>query len=124
MKVLVKVLQEEGFRIVSGGSDNHLCLVDLRGACNLNGKEAETLLDSINITCNKNSIPFDPQKPAYCSGLRLGTAAMTTRGFKEKEFELVGRYIATALKNPEDKNIINELKNNVLELLKKFPYNV
>lgn len=124
MKTLVNVLKEEGFRIVSGGSDNHLCLVDLRGACKLNGKEAETLLDSINITCNKNSIPFDTQKPAYCSGLRLGTAAMTSRGFKEKEFELVGRYIAKALKNPDDINLINELRNNVLELLKRFPYNV
>lgn len=124
MKTLVNVLKEEGFRIVSGGSDNHLCLVDLRGACKLNGKEAETLLDSINITCNKNSIPFDTQKPAYCSGLRLGTAAMTSRGFREKEFELVGKYIAKALKNPDDINLINELRNNVLELLKRFPYNV
>ena len=124
MKTLVNVLKEEGFRIDSGGSDNHLCLVDLRGACKLNGKEAETLLDSINITCNKNSIPFDTQKPAYCSGLRLGTAAMTSRGFKEKEFELVGRYIARALKNSDDINLINELRNNVLELLKRFPYNV
>ena len=124
MKTLVNVLKEEGFRIVSGGSDNHLCLVDLRGACKLNGKEAETLLDSINITCNKNSIPFDTQKPAYCSGLRLGTAAMTSRGFREKEFELVGKYIAKALKNPDDINLINELRNNVLELLKRFSYNV
>ena len=124
MKTLVNVLKEEGFRIVSGGSDNHLCLVDLRGACKLNGKEAETLLDSINITCNKNSIPFDTQKPAYCSGLRLGTAAMTSRGFREKEFELVGKYIAKALKNSDDINLINELRNNVLELLKRFPYNV
>ena len=102
MQALCESLTSEGFRLVSGGSDNHLCLVDLRGVTSLNGKEAEKLLDSVNITCNKNSIPFDPEKPAYCSGIRLGTAAMTTRGFKEKEMEKLAYLIDEALKNYKD----------------------
>ena len=86
MQSLIKALQEEGFRIVSGGSDNHLCLVDLKSNCSLNGLEAETLLNKVGIVCNKNTIPFDQEKAKYCSGIRLGSPAMTTRGFKEKEF--------------------------------------
>ena len=113
---LVKSLKEEGFRIISDGSDNHLLLVDLKSACTLNGKQAETLLDTINITCNKNTIPFDKEKPMYGSGLRLGTAAMTTRGFNEAEFYQVGKIISACLKNPEDKNLHQQLKNKV-ELL-------
>ncbi len=124
MKALCESLETEGFRIVSGGSDNHLCLVDLRGVIGLNGKEAEKLLDSINITCNKNSIPFDPQKPAYCSGLRLGSAAMTTRGFKENEFRLVGKWIALALKNKDNLKLLEEIKQDVISLLSDFPVNV
>ncbi len=124
MKALVKTLQEEGFRIVAGGSDNHLCLVDLTKNCSLNGKQAEVLLDSVNITCNKNAIPFDKEKPAYCSGIRLGSAAMTSRGFKEKEFIEVGHFIAQVLKNPEDKNLLNSIKESVVLLTKEFPYNV
>lgn len=122
MRALVKVLKEEGFRIVADHSDNHLCLVDLRNTCSLTGKEAEVLLDSINITCNKNAIPFDPQKPAYCSGIRLGTAAMTTRGFKEEDFEEIGHIIAQALKNPQNDNLLNKLKESVKILVQKHPY--
>jgi len=122
MRALVKVLKEEGFRIVADHSDNHLCLVDLRNTCSLTGKEAEVLLDSINITCNKNAIPFDTQKPAYCSGIRLGTAAMTTRGFKEEDFEEVGHIIAQALKNPHNDNLLNKLKESVKILVQKHPY--
>ena len=124
MKVLCASLSEEGFRIVSGGSDNHLCLVDLRNGCSLNGKQAETILDRVNITCNKNSIPFDPEKPAYCSGIRLGTAAMTSRGFKEEEFYTVGKFIARALKNPDNEEILDSIKNDVLIMLKNYPYNI
>ena len=124
MKVLCTSLSEEGFRIVSGGSDNHLCLVDLRNGCSLNGKQAETILDRVNITCNKNSIPFDPEKPAYCSGIRLGTAAMTSRGFKEEEFYTVGKFIAKALKNPDNEEILDSIKNDVLIMLKNYPYNI
>ena len=121
MEALCDSLKEEGFRLVSDGSDNHLCLIDLRGVTSLNGKEAEKLLDSINITCNKNSIPFDPEKPAYCSGLRLGSAAMTTRGFKENEFRLVGKWVALALKNKDNHELLEQLKQDVITLLKDFP---
>ena len=124
MQTLVRVLKEEGFRIVADHSDNHLCLVDLRNTCSLTGKEAEVLLDSIGVTCNKNAIPFDPQKPAYCSGIRLGTAAMTTRGFNEKDFEEVGHIIAQALKNPTDENLLNKLRESVKILVKNHPYNI
>ena len=124
MQALCESLTAEGFRLVSGGSDNHLCLVDLRNVTSLNGKEAEKLLDSVNITCNKNSIPFDPEKPAYCSGIRLGTAAMTTRGFKENEFRLVGKWIALVLKNKDDVKLHEEIKQDVITLLKEFPINV
>ena len=114
---LVKSLKEEGFRIISDGSDNHLLLMDLKSACNLNGKQAETLLDTINITCNKNTIPFDKEKPMLASGLRLGTAAMTTRGFNEIEFYQVGKIISSCLKNPEDKNLHVKLKAPVENLV-------
>ncbi|MDD2433767.1 MAG: serine hydroxymethyltransferase [Bacilli bacterium] len=120
-QALVKSLQNEGFRIVSGGSDNHLMLVDVKASVGLTGKQAEVLLDSINITCNKNAIPFDSEKPAYCSGIRLGTPAMTTRGFKEKEFTQVGSIIARALKNPNDTALLASLKAEVLALVKGRP---
>jgi glycine hydroxymethyltransferase len=93
-------------------------LVDLKSACNLNGKQAETLLDTIYITCNKNTIPFDKEKPMLASGLRFGSAAMTTRGFNELEFYKVGKIISKCLKNPEDKNLHLELKAQVEELVK------
>lgn len=124
MKSLCDTLINEGFRIVSGGSDNHLCLVDVKSSCNLTGKECETLLDKCNITCNKNSIPFDQEKPAYCSGIRLGSAAMTTRGFKEKEFEEVGHIIAKILKNPNNQEVLDAARNEVLKLVKKYPYKI
>jgi glycine hydroxymethyltransferase len=118
VKSLVKSLKEEGFRIVSNGSDNHLLLVDLKSGCNLNGKQAETLLDTIYITCNKNTIPFDKEKPMLASGLRLGSAAMTTRGFNEDHFYKVGKIISKCLKNPDDKNLHLELKAQVEGLVK------
>lgn len=117
MQALVTSLKEEGFRLVSGGSDNHLVLLDLKSACALNGLQAERLLDSIFITCNKNTIPFDQEKPMYGSGIRLGTAAMTTRGFSEEDFCQVGKMIATALKNPKDQKILGQLKQEVLQLV-------
>ena len=98
-QAFIKSMKEEGVRIVSGGSDCHLFMIDLRSFTDLKGNEAEKLLDSINITCNKNSIPFDPEKPNYTSGLRFGTPAMTSRGFKEEEFYKVGKIICKALKN-------------------------
>lgn len=124
MKVLVNTLKENGFRIVSNGSDNHLCMVDVKAGCGLTGKQAEILLDSIDITCNKNSIPFDAEKPAYCSGIRLGTAAMTTRGFKEAEFIKVGQIICQALKNPGDIALLSNLRKEVADLVKGRPLHV
>ena len=120
-KVLCDVLKMEGYKIVSNGTDNHLLLVDVKKSVNLTGKEAEKLLDSIGITCNKNVIPYDTTTPFITSGIRLGTAAMTTRGFKEKEFLEVGKIIIDAFKNSEDKVILDALKIRVKNLCDKYP---
>ena len=120
-KILCDVLKLEGFKIVSNGTDNHLILVDVKSSCNLTGKEAEKLLDDIGITCNKNMIPYDETTPFITSGIRLGTAAMTTRGFKEKEFKEVGKIIVCALKNSESKEILEDLKLRVKILCDFFP---
>ncbi len=118
---LCAVLMEEGFRIVSGGTDNHLMLVDTLSSVNLSGKEAEKVLDSIYITVNKNTIPFDTEKPFVTSGIRLGTPAMTTRGFDEEDFKNVGYIISEALKNPDNIDYLEELKTQVLELTNAHP---
>lgn len=114
-KALCKSLMEENFRIVSGGSDNHLILVDVKGSIGISGKEAEKILDEINITCNKNSIPFDSEKPNITSGIRLGSAAMSTKGFNEDDFYRVGKIIADVLKNPNEDNK-NKLKKEVIQM--------
>lgn len=114
-KALSDSLKEEGFRIVSGGTDNHLILVDIKGSIGLTGKEAENILAKVNITANKNSIPFDTEKPTQTSGLRLGSAAMTTKGFTKEDFKEVGKIIASALKNPSDENL-EELKAKASKL--------
>lgn len=121
IKVLAKTLQEEGFRIVSGGTDNHMILVDVKSGSDLTGKEAQTLLDEIHITVNKNTIPNDSEKPFITSGIRLGSPAMTTRGFKEPDFIQVGHIIAKALKNHNDETVLKELNKEVLELTSKYP---
>lgn len=123
IKVLSDTLQEEGFHVISGGTDNHLILLDVKSATSLTGKEAEKLLDTIHITVNKNTIPNDQEKPFITSGIRLGSPAMTTRGLKEEEFREIGQIIAKALKNASDEAILNELKEEVLALTKKFPLN-
>lgn len=115
---LANALKKEGFRVVSGGTDNHLLLIDVKKSCGLTGKEAEGLLDKINVTTNKNTIPNDPEKPFITSGLRLGSAAMTTRGLCESDFEKIGSIIASALKGTKDLEI---LKEEVLEITKKYP---
>lgn len=120
-KVLAKTLQNEGIKVISGGTDNHLMLIDVKGAFNITGSEAEKILDSINITTNKNTIPNETESAFKASGLRLGTAAMTTRGFKEAEFIKVGQIISSALKNRDDENILQELKKEVLGLTSKYP---
>ena len=116
---LAEGLIEEGFRLVSGGTDNHLMLVDLTGMKIDSGKEAEHLLDEVGITCNKNSIPNDKQKPTVTSGLRFGSAAVTTRGFDEGDMKEVARLIAMTLKD-FDKNA-DEVRERVAALLKKYP---
>ena len=118
MQSLVKSLEEEGFKIVSGGTDNHLALVDVKKSVNLTGKEAEEILDSINITCNKNTIPNDTEKPFVTSGLRIGSAAMTSRGLKEKEFYDIGKIISKALKKEQSLDI---LRKEVLGITSRFP---
>lgn len=119
-KAFADELKKEGFRIVTDGTDNHLFLVDVKSTLNITGKEAEEILDRVNITVNKNTIPFDLESPFKTSGIRLGTPAMTTRGFKEKEFRLVARLISRALKNKDDDKVINEIKMEVIKLLENF----
>ncbi|WP_214826079.1 serine hydroxymethyltransferase [Exiguobacterium algae] len=119
-QVLAEGLEEEGLRIVSGGTDNHLLLVDLRGI-EISGKAAEHALDEAGITVNKNTIPFDPASPFVTSGIRLGTAAMTTRGFKEDDMREVARLIGRVLKNHEDESVLAEALQDVRALTSKFP---
>ncbi len=113
-------LLAEGFRLVSGGTDNHLILVDVRNK-NLTGKEAEKLLDNIGITCNKNTIPFDPASPFVTSGIRLGTPAATTRGFKEEDFKEVAAIMGLVLDNPTDLQKHAEAAKRVAALCAKYP---
>lgn len=120
IKSLADSLKEEGFKIVANGTDNHLILVDVKNSCGITGKEAEILLDKINITVNKNTIPNDQESPMISSGIRIGSPAMTTRGFKEKEFKIVGKIIAKALKNSDNEEILENLKEKVLDLTSKF----
>jgi len=121
MQVRVEELRDLGYNIVGNGSDNHLCLVNVKASVGLSGKKAERLLDEVGITCNKNSIPFDTEKPMVSSGLRLGTAAMTTRGFKENEFKQVAHWIDECLKNPDDEKIKHQIKEEVTALTQQFP---
>ena len=119
-KALASSLEEEGFRLVTGGTDNHLLLVDVKSTFNMTGKEAEAILDSINITANKNAIPFDTEKPFKTSGIRLGTAAMTTRGFNEDDFRRVGKIIGSALSTPDESNL-ELLREEVVQMALSHP---
>ncbi|MBP6927572.1 MAG: serine hydroxymethyltransferase [Caldisericales bacterium] len=119
-KTLAKSLQGMGLRIVSGGTDNHLMLVDLRSK-GLSGAEAESLMESIHITINKNSIPFDTAPPLKPSGIRLGTPAVTTRGMKEPEMEQIANIIGRVLTHKDDAKVIEQAKIEVTELTKRFP---
>lgn len=119
-KAFAEGLKAEGFRLVSGGTDNHLILVDVRNK-NLTGKEAEKLLDNIGITCNKNTIPFDPASPFVTSGIRLGTPAATTRGFQEEDFKEVAAIMGLVLNNPTDFAKHAEAAKRVAVLCAKYP---
>lgn len=119
-QALAEGLIAEGFRLVSGGTDNHLLLVDVRGQ-KMSGKTAEHLLDEVGVTCNKNTIPFDPESPFVTSGIRLGTAAVTTRGFKEADMKEVAAIIGLVLNNPEDAEKQSEAAQRVAALCAKYP---
>lgn len=119
-QALAEGLIAEGFRLVSGGTDNHLLLVDVRGQ-KMTGKTAEHLLDEVGVTCNKNTIPFDPESPFVTSGIRLGTAAVTTRGFKEADMKEVAAIIGLVLNNPEDSEKQSEAAQRVAALCAKYP---
>ncbi|PWU66993.1 serine hydroxymethyltransferase [Gracilibacillus dipsosauri] len=115
-----EVLRSEGIRTVSDGTDNHLLLLDVRGL-DLTGKDAEKALDDVGITTNKNTIPFDPESPFVTSGVRVGTAAVTSRGFREAEMEEVAKIIALTLKNTKDEKVQEEARERVQALTAKFP---
>lgn len=119
-KVMAQILAEKGLRIVSGGTNNHLVLVDLR-PMKLTGKVAEHALDECGITVNKNSIPFDTESPFVTSGIRIGMAAVTTRGMVEKEMDLIANMIIDVLSDPENKSVKDDVKLRVLGLTQQFP---
>ncbi len=119
-KHLGECMLEHGFNLVSGGTDNHLVLVDLRET-DLTGKIAEDTLELAGITVNKNAIPFDPNPPAVTSGIRIGTPAITTRGMKEEEMGIIAGLIKEALDNIENERVLSRIKDDVAELCKKFP---
>ena len=123
----IKAMSDEfinlGYHVISGGTDNHLILLDVKSSCGVTGADAEKLLDKIHITVNKNTIPNETEKAMTASGIRIGSPAMTTRGFKEEEFKNVARIIDKALKNPNDEELLNQLSCEVLEMTKRFPLN-
>jgi glycine hydroxymethyltransferase len=119
-RAMAKTLQERGLRIVSGGTDSHMFLVDLR-AKRTTGRDAEVALGRAHITVNKNAIPNDPEKPMVTSGIRLGSPAMTTRGFREAEAERIGNLIADVLDAPQDEKALKRVAGEVKELCARFP---
>ncbi len=117
-RFLASTLEKLGYRLVSGGTDNHIVLVDVKKSVQMTGKKAEQLLDDIGITCNKNTVPFDDEKPFITSGIRLGTAAMTTRGLNVEDFIEIAHIIDSTLK---EKDTVENLRTRVLEITKKYP---
>lgn len=120
-KALASELSSRGYKVITGGTDNHLLLVDIYSSCGMTGKDAENLLDSVGITVNKNTVPFDNLPPMVSSGIRIGTAAVTTRGFSEEDMKIVARLIDEAIKNKDNLEALEEIHNNVLALTKKYP---
>lgn len=120
-QALAEKLKSLGYKLVSGGTDNHLVLVDVYGSVGITGKMAETILHSVNITCNKNAIPNDPLKPTIASGIRLGTAAVTTRGLNTEECILIAELIDKALRNYQNKDVLEEVRKSAIELMGKHP---
>lgn len=120
-KALAEVLEKGGLRLVSGGTDNHMILVDLKSSKGLTGQAVEKALDKAGITVNKNGIPYDTEKPMVTSGIRIGTPAVTTRGMKEKEMEEIGNFILETIENINDDKKLSEIKEKVKELCLRFP---
>jgi glycine hydroxymethyltransferase len=121
-KALADALIAQGLRLVSGGTDNHLLLVDVfQNGNGITGKVAEKALDEVHITVNKNTIPFDTNSPFIASGIRLGTPALTTRGMREDEMRVIGRLIASVIREPESEEVKANVKREVAELTEKFP---
>lgn len=120
-KAMCDALMNLGYKIVSNGTDNHLFIVNVKESLGITGKVAEKVLDKVGITCNKNTVPYDTEKPFVTSGIRLGTPAVTTRGFKEKEMEIVATLIDRALKNRDNEAELEKIHQEVYELTSKFP---
>lgn len=120
-KALASHLVLKGFPVISGGTDNHLILVNVKIKSGLTGKDAEKILESVNITCNKNTIPNDPEKPFITSGIRLGTPALTSRGFDVESMEVIAHLIHDTLMNPTNAFVLDQVKQKVAELTEKFP---
>ncbi len=119
-QAMAKAFMKKGYNIISGGTDNHLMLIDLRNK-NITGKTAENVLVKADITINKNMVPFDDKSPFVTSGIRIGTAAITSRGMKEKHMEKIVSFIDTVLMNPEDEKVIKKVKKDVNTWMKEFP---
>ena len=121
-KALAETLSNAGLRLVSGGTDNHLLLVDVfRDGEGITGKAAEKALDEVHITVNKNTIPFDTNKPFVASGIRLGTPALTTRGMKQEDMRQIGEVIASVIREPESDDVKSKAREKVAEITAKFP---
>jgi glycine hydroxymethyltransferase len=119
-QALAAALQEQGLRLVSGGTDNHLMLVDVR-PLGVNGRDAETALEAVHIHTNKNAIPFDPEPPVRTSGIRLGTPAVTSRGFGEDEMRQIAAFFSEAVANREDEAALGAIRERVIALAHRFP---
>jgi glycine hydroxymethyltransferase len=118
---MAKVFGDAGIRVVSGGTDNHIVLLDIYGSLGLTGKEAEHILESIGVSTNKNMIPYDPRKPLDPSGIRIGTPAITTRGFDEVVSGQLAHIMVAALHNPTDETLLMSLKSEVRTLCIAYP---
>jgi glycine hydroxymethyltransferase len=112
---------KQGYRVISGGTDTHLFTIDVKAKTDINGKVAEKILDSIHITVNKNTIPFDPEPPFVTSGIRIGTAAITTRGFKEEQSRQVARWIVRGLEQSKDVDVLREIRDEIATLIQQYP---
>ncbi len=122
-KAFAEALMSLGFKVVSGGTDNHLILVEVKSLTGLTGKDAEKVLDQVNITCNKNTVPNDTEKPFITSGVRLGTPAITTRGFQKEDMAIIAKCIYDTLMNPNNEEVLEQVRHTVKELTTKYPLN-